>query len=209
MEEKKQDNTENTEGTESSKKGVRKAQAGTKESAKSKTKSAEPVEEPQKSQETQKARDTKKKPPLSPESSTPSVNKKVSGKIEVTKRVANIIKEIESLSVIELSDLVKTLQEKFGVSTVPAIPAPAAAPTPTKEGPVAEQTTFNVILSEAGPNKISVIKAVRELVPSLGLKDAKDLVEAAPKEVLTGVGKEKAEEAKKKLESAGAKVELK
>jgi large subunit ribosomal protein L7/L12 len=199
MEEKKQGDTE----ARSSKKEVKEAQPETKESAES----AEEAKDLQKVQK--KAEDTQKKPSVVSESSTPSVTQKASGKTEVTKKVANVIKEIESLSVIELSDLVKILQEKFGVTTAPTASVPAAAPASPQEGPVAEQTIFNVILSEAGPNKISVIKVVRELIPSLGLKDAKDLVEAAPKEVLTGVNKEKAEEAKKKLESAGAKVELK
>ena len=115
------------------------------------------------------------------------------------------------MSVLELADLVKALEEKFGVSAAPVpAAAPAAAPA-AGEGAEAtsEQTTFNVVLAAAGSNKISVIKAVRELVPTLGLQEAKNLVESAPKEVLTGVNKKTAEEAKKKLETAGAKVELK
>lgn len=122
-----------------------------------------------------------------------------------------LIAAISELSVLELADLVKALEEKFGVSAAiptatPASPAEASA----KEGePKEEQTTFNVVLAESGANKIGVIKAVREIVPTLGLKEAKDLVESAPKEVQTGVNKATAEEAKKKLEAAGAKVELK
>lgn len=122
-----------------------------------------------------------------------------------------IIAAISELSVLELADLVKALEEKFGVSA--AMPVAAAAPSSAgaqaAEEPKEEQTTFNVVLSQAGVNKISVIKAVREIVPTLGLKEAKDLVDTAPKEVLTGVNKVTAEEAKKKLETAGAKVELK
>ena len=129
---------------------------------------------------------------------------------EAASKLEKLVKEIEELSVIELSDLVKALQEKFGVTAAaPAIAPSTAGPTPAAEAPSSEQTTFNVILAESGPNRISVIKAVKELVPDLGLKEAKDLVESAPKQVLSGVNKEKAEEAKKKLEEAGAKVELK
>jgi large subunit ribosomal protein L7/L12 len=126
--------------------------------------------------------------------------------------VEEILTQIEGLSVLELSDLVKALEEKFGVSAAPvavaATPAAAGA-APAAEGAGEEQTTFNVVIANAGANKISVIKAVRELNQTLGLKEAKDLVEAAPKEVLTGVNKSTAEEAKKKLEEAGATVELK
>jgi len=128
-------------------------------------------------------------------------------------KVEDIIKQIEELSVLELNDLVKALEEKFGVSAAPvavaATVAPAAAASGSAEEPKEEQTTFNVVLTNAGANKISVIKAVREINQTLGLKEAKDLVEAAPKEILTGVNKSTAEEAKKKLEAAGATVELK
>ena len=131
--------------------------------------------------------------------------------IKVSGKLATIIKDIETLSVIELSDLVKALEEKFGVSAAPTMVGVAgAAPAAGSEEAAEEgQTTFNVILAEAGANKISAIKAVRELVPTLGLKEAKDLVDAAPKQVLEGVGKDAANEAKAKLEAAGAKVELK
>jgi large subunit ribosomal protein L7/L12 len=122
-----------------------------------------------------------------------------------------IIKAIGELSVLELADLVKALEEKFGVTALPAVAQATAdvAPTGEPEEPKEEQTTFNVVISNAGTNRISVIKAVRELVQTLGLKEAKDLVESAPKEVMTGVNKQTAEEAKKKLETAGATVELK
>ena len=124
-------------------------------------------------------------------------------------KVEEIIKQVEELTVLELNDLVKALEEKFGVSAMPAAAAaPAAGATPAGE-PAEEQTTFNVVLANAGANKISVIKAVREINQTLGLKEAKDLVEAAPKEVLNAVNKSTAEEAKKKLEAAGATVELK
>src|SRR3989344_5228406 len=131
-------------------------------------------------------------------------------KVKVSAKLEKIIGEIEKLSVLELSELVKALEEKFGVTAATPV---AAAGTGVQAGSadegVSEQTTFNVILAESGANKISVIKAIRELVPTLGLKEAKDLVDAAPKQVLEGVNKETAQEAKTKLETAGAKVELK
>jgi large subunit ribosomal protein L7/L12 len=121
-----------------------------------------------------------------------------------------ILKAVEDMTVLELSDLVKALEEKFGVSAAPVAVAagPAAAAADSGE-PKEEQTVFNVVLAAIGDNKIGVIKAVRELVPTLGLQEAKALVESAPKEVITGTNKSAAEEAKKKLEAAGGKVELK
>ncbi|MBI2621039.1 MAG: 50S ribosomal protein L7/L12 [Candidatus Levybacteria bacterium] len=122
-----------------------------------------------------------------------------------------IMKAVESMSVLELSELVKALEEKFGVSAQ-AMVAPVASAAASAEGsgePVEEQTVFNVVIAGAGANKIAVIKAVRELVPTLGLADAKALVDSAPKEVLTAVNKKTAEEAKEKLTTAGATVELK
>ena len=130
---------------------------------------------------------------------------------KVSKKLEELINEIEKLSVLELSELVKALETKFGVSAAPQMvagAAPAAGAAGGDEG-ASEQTTFNVILADSGANKISVIKAVREIVPTLGLKEAKDLVDAAPKPVLEGANKENANEAKTKLEAAGAKVELK
>ena len=128
-------------------------------------------------------------------------------------KVEDLIKQIEELSVLELNDLVKALEDKFGVSAMPVAAAQTSAnQAASADGsgePKEEQTTFNVVLSAAGANKISVIKAVREVNQNLGLKEAKDLVEAAPKEILNAVNKSTAEEAKKKLEAAGASVELK
>lgn len=123
----------------------------------------------------------------------------------------DILKAVGEMTVLELADLVKALEETFGVSAAPVATAAAAAPSQAqaKEESKEEQTVFNVVLVSAGANKISVIKSVRELVPTLGLQEAKTLVESAPKEVLTGVNKAAAEEAKKKLEAAGATVELK
>ena len=112
---------------------------------------------------------------------------------------------LDSMSVMELNDLVKAIEEKFGVSAA-AMAAPAAA---GGAAPVAEEKTeFNVVLLEAGANKVSVIKAVREIT-GLGLKEAKDMVDGAPKAVKEGASKAEAEDAKKKLEEAGAKAELK
>ncbi|MDD5147525.1 MAG: 50S ribosomal protein L7/L12 [Candidatus Daviesbacteria bacterium] len=127
----------------------------------------------------------------------------------VSANLEKIIEQIEKLSVLELADLVHTLEERFGVSASAPVAVAAAANGGAAAGePQEEKTTFNVILSGAGANKIAVIKAVRELVQTLGLKEAKDLVEAAPKPVLEGVNKATAEEAKTKLTAAGATVEL-
>lgn len=123
----------------------------------------------------------------------------------------DLIKAVEDMSVLELADLVKALEEKFGVSAqamVASAPAASAAGAEDEE-PKEEQTVFNVVIASSGANKIAVIKALRELVPTLGLKEAKDLVDAAPKEVMTAVNKKTAEEAKTKLTAAGASVELK
>lgn len=130
-------------------------------------------------------------------------------KKEVSKDLEKIIETIEKLSVLELADLVHALEDRFGVtaSAPMAMAAPAGGAAAGGEA-AEEQTTFTVILASAGANKIGAIKAVREIVPTLGLKEAKDLVEAAPKPVLEGVSKEAAEEAKTKLTAAGATVEL-
>jgi len=151
------------------------------------------------------------KPTEKPEEKKTEVPKKEKA-IKASPKLAKIIEEIEKLSVIELADLVKALEDKFGVSAAPVAMAPAAAPaggeTPQEEKTIG-QTTFNITLTAAGDNKISVIKAVRELNQSLGLKEAKDLVESVPKEILAGINKEEAEKAKKRLEDAGGSVELK
>lgn len=122
-------------------------------------------------------------------------------------KITKLIDEVSKLSVLELAELVHAMEEKFGVSSAPV--AVAAAPIATDAGKTEEKTIFDVVLKAAGANKIAAIKAVRELVPTLGLKEAKDLVEAGNKEVLNGVSRDKAEEAKKKLQEAGASVELK
>ena len=120
--------------------------------------------------------------------------------------IEKLVEEISAMSVLDLSELVKALQEKLGVSAMPV----AAAAAPQAGGEAAEEkTSFTVVLTAAGDNKLGAIKAVRELNPTLGLMEAKKLVESAPQELLKDVKKEVAEEAKKKLEAAGAKVELK
>ncbi|MDD5108896.1 MAG: 50S ribosomal protein L7/L12 [Candidatus Omnitrophica bacterium] len=124
-----------------------------------------------------------------------------------TAKLEDLIKSIETMSVLELSDLVKALEEKFGVSAnmpMAAAPAAAGAAAPAAE----EKTAFTVVLTSAGANKIAVIKEVRTIT-NLGLKEAKDLVDAAPKPIKEGATKDEAAEMKKKLEAAGATVELK
>jgi large subunit ribosomal protein L7/L12 len=119
----------------------------------------------------------------------------------------DVIKFIENMTVLELSGFVKELEEKFGVSAAAPAAALAAGPASGPAEPVEEKTQFDVILKEAGAQKIQVIKVVRALT-SLGLKEAKDLVEGAPKPVVEKVSKQEAEDAKKKLEEQGAVVEI-
>ena len=130
---------------------------------------------------------------------------------KLSKDAEKIMEMVEKMTVLELNDLVKALEEKFGVSAT--APVMVAGTSANGNGAIAEpeeeKTEFDVILTEAGANKISVIKAVREINSTLGLVEAKTLVESAPKPVLEGAKKEDAQEAKKKLEEAGAKVELK
>ncbi len=125
-------------------------------------------------------------------------------------KVEKIVSSVEELSVMELSELVKALEEKFGVSAMPmmAAGAPAAGSPAAGAEAAEEKTEYSVFLNAAGEQKIAVIKAVREIKPDLGLKEAKDLVDAAPKDLGT-MKKDDAEAAKKKLEEAGATVELK
>lgn len=122
----------------------------------------------------------------------------------------DFVKQVESMSVLDLSKLVKALEDRFGVSAAAAMPMAAAggAVAGAAAAPVEEQTEFTVVLTEVGEKKINVIKAVRE-VTSLGLKEAKDLVEGAPQTVKEGVSKDEAANIKKKFEDAGAKVTVK
>lgn len=126
--------------------------------------------------------------------------------IKLSEKLQKIASEVATLTVVEMAELAKYLEEKFGVSAIPTVAAPVAAAVAV---PVEEKTSFTVVLTAAGDNKLGVIKAVREILPNLGLMDAKKLVESAPKDLLTGVKKPAAEEAKKKIETAGGKVELK
>jgi large subunit ribosomal protein L7/L12 len=128
----------------------------------------------------------------------------------MAEKVEELIKSIEGMTVLELSSLVKALEEKFGVTAnMPMMAAPAAgAGGAAAAAPQEEKTSFTVVLTSAGANKIAVIKEVRAMT-SLGLKEAKDLVDAAPKPIKDGATKEEAEDMKKKLEAAGGTVELK
>jgi large subunit ribosomal protein L7/L12 len=128
--------------------------------------------------------------------------------VEVPEKFKSLVEQIEKMSVLDLAELVKILEKKFGVSAAAPAMMMAAMPGGNGAEPVEEKTSFDVELSEAGGNKIAVIKVVREMT-SLGLKDAKDLVDSAPKMVKEGVKKEEAEEIKKKLEEAGGKATIK
>ena len=131
-------------------------------------------------------------------------------KVELTEKMKTVMDSIEKMTVMELADLVKVLEEKFGVSAAAPVAAAAvgaqagAAPAAAAE----EKTTFTVVLVAAGANKITVIKELRTLT-TLGLKEAKDLVDAAPKTIKEGATKDEADKIKKQLEAAGAKIELK
>ncbi len=137
---------------------------------------------------------------------SPKEEKKASK--EVSKDLEGIIEKIEKLSVLELADLVHALEDRFGVTAAAPMAVAAGPAAGAAAEPAEEKTSFNVVLTNAGANKIGAIKAVREIVPTLGLKEAKDLVESAPKPVLEGVNKATADEAKAKLTAAGATVEL-
>ncbi|KXK08816.1 MAG: 50S ribosomal protein L7/L12 [Microgenomates bacterium OLB22] len=125
-------------------------------------------------------------------------------------KLAKIAEAIEGLTVLELSELSKYLEEKFGVSAMPAMAMPVAGTAASADaGPAEEKTSFDVVLADAGANKLAVIKAVRELRQDLGLIEAKKLAESTPQPLLTGVKKDEAEAAAKKIEEAGGKAELK
>ena len=124
-----------------------------------------------------------------------------------SEKVVKLIEDVKSLTVLELSELVKALEEEFGVSAAAPVAVAAAGTAPAAEA-AAEKTEFDVVLAEVGAEKIKVIKVVREIT-GLGLAEAKALVDGAPKAVKEAVGKDDAEEMKKKLEEVGAKVELK
>ena len=127
--------------------------------------------------------------------------------VKIPSKFKDIVEQIEKMTVLDLAELVKLLEEKFGVSSMPVAVAPVAG-GPAEAGAAEEKSVFNIELKNAGEQKIAVIKVVKEIT-GLGLKDAKDLVDAAPKQIKENVKKEEAEEMKKKLEEAGAIVELK
>jgi large subunit ribosomal protein L7/L12 len=120
-----------------------------------------------------------------------------------------LVDQLSNLTVLQIADLVKSLEEKWGVSAAAPVAVAAAAGGAAAAAPVEEKTSFDVILKEVGANKIGVIKEVRAAVPGLGLAEAKALVESAPKAIKEGATKEEAEEIKKKIEAAGAKAEIK
>lgn len=126
----------------------------------------------------------------------------------MSEKVTKLVDQVSELSVLEVAELVKALEEKFGVSAAPVAVAGAGVAA-AAAAPAEEKTEFDVVVTDAGANKIGVIKAVREIKTDLGLVEAKNLVEKAPATILEGAKKEDAEAAKKKLEEAGAKVELK
>lgn len=162
---------------------------------------------PSETKEETKPEEPEKKPiEAKKEAPKPKKEVKVSGKLK------KIIEEVEKLTVLELADLVKALEDRFGVAAAP-VAAPTAGPAQAQPsqatGSSPEQTIFNVILTQTGANKIQVIKALRQIKTDLGLQEAKKMTEEAPQEILSQVKKKEAEEAKKKLEEAGATVELK
>lgn len=129
--------------------------------------------------------------------------------ITLNEKLQKIAESIETLSVVEVADLAKYLEEKFGVTAMAAAAPAAAGVAAAGAAPAEEKTAFTLVLKDGGANKLNVIKAVREIKPELGLMDAKKVVETPPQDLLVDVKKDVAEEAKKKLEAAGAKVELK
>ena len=160
-----------------------------------------PAEEEPKKEKAEKEESAKK-------AVAPVPAKKEKAEVEIPAKFKDLVKQIEELSVLDLAELVKVLEEKFGVSSAPATIPAAGGAVVGGEGAVEEKSAYNVELKSAGEQKISVIKAVKEIT-ELGLKEAKDLVDGAPKMIKEGVKKEEAEEMKKKLEEAGAVVELK
>ena len=129
-------------------------------------------------------------------------------KVELTEKMKSVMESIEKMTVMELADLVKALEEKFGVTAAAPVAVAAAGASAAPAAAAEEKTSFTVVLAHAGASKIQVIKELRTLT-SLGLKEAKDLVDAAPKTIKEGATKEEADKMKKALEAQGAKVELK
>ena len=180
------------------------APQGATDEAKEKTKE-KPKEEPKKEEIKEE------KPVEEPKKEEPKVAEKVKKEVKVPAKFKDLVKQIEGLSIMDLAELVKILEEKFGVSpmaTVPTAVGPAATGDVGAASETAEKTIFSIELKDAGSQKIQIIKAVREITGK-GLKESKDLVDKAPQMVKENVKKEEAEELKKKLEEAGATVELK
>lgn len=146
---------------------------------------------------------------MADENMTPEVAEATEEKKEVSGKFADLLKQIETMTVLELADFVKALEDRFGVSAAAPMMMAGPAAAGADAAPAEEKTSFNVVLTNSGDQKIAVIKALREFRSDLGLKEAKDLVDAAPKTVLENAKKEDAESAKAKLEAAGATVELK
>lgn len=182
----------------------KKAEEGKKETAEA---SQEKTKQPEKTKETKGEKEVKK------EQGSEAPEKKEEVQPLVSKKIAKLIDEVGALTVLELADLVEALENKFGVrvASMVAPAAPAQAGTSTAEGtaPAEGKDRFTVVLTNAGSQKIQVIKALREIDQSLGLKEAKDKTESTPTEVLVDAKKENAETAKKALEEAGGTVELK
>jgi large subunit ribosomal protein L7/L12 len=174
-------------------------------------KAEEPVPEPPKAEEPAPEKEAVKKPKAAKEVPAEPAAPAKAAKPKKSAAIEEIMATIKGMSVLELAELVEALQTEFGVSAaapVAVAAAPAAGAGATAEPEAEEQTEFSVILKEVGANKISVIKAVRELT-TLGLKESKDLVESAPQPVREGISKEEAATAKQKLEAAGATAEVK
>lgn len=141
--------------------------------------------------------------PTADEPATDTASKDEGAEVEVPAKFKTLVEQVETMSVLELNELVKVLEKKFGVSATAAAAAPAAG-----AGAAEESSTVSVILADVGAQKIAVIKVIKEVL-GLGLKEAKDLVDAAPSDVKTGISKSEADELKAKLEEAGAKVTIK
>jgi len=201
--------------TEAAEKGAEKAEAaaekveGVKESNSAKASQDKgKKEEPKKAHSADAQGETKKPAKSAEETRSEPSGKPASTEID-SGRFKNIIKDIEGLSALELSELVKALEERFGVSAAAPVAVAGPAAGVPDEGGDEEKANYNVVLTASGGNKIAAIKAVRECVPDLGLKEAKDLVDGAPKTVKENIPTKEAKGMKEKLEAAGATVELK
>jgi large subunit ribosomal protein L7/L12 len=199
---------------EEQKPSVAPTDVGTKEDKKDEETKEEKVEEKKEEvkEEEKKEEKTEEKPKEEPKEEPKKEEKvaeKVKKEVKVPAKFKDLVKQIEEMSIMDLAELVKILEEKFGVSPMAAVAAaPAAAGAGNGADAVEEKTVFTIELKDAGTQKIQVIKAVREITAK-GLKEAKDLVDGAPQVIKENVKKEEAEELKKKLEEAGATVELK